>query len=165
MRRLLIIAGLLAAAAAPARAQEFCVVCTEPAATYRCQIENAGPGAAQSMQVACITEIAKQSGHAQCSVKRNVTVFECDAPVRKVSLAITGGPEVAPATKAEPLVLPRDAANEPPRTVVEAAQRANDASKKQVEAAGTKLREAGAATGDFFKRTFRCVGTLFTDCR
>lgn len=147
-------------------AQEYCVVCTEPNAMYRCQIDQAQAGAAQSMQVACITQLAQQSGHAQCSVKRNVTVFDCDAPVKVISLGAATAvppppqltaPIVAPVTPANP--------NEPPKTLVEAAQRANEASKKQWQETGTKLKEAGDATGTFFKRTLTCVGSLFTKCQ
>ena len=59
--------GALAGGAA---AQEYCVSCSEPNAVYRCVIEGARPGGAQSLQVLCVTTMAKEGGHATCAVKR-----------------------------------------------------------------------------------------------
>ena len=73
----------LAAFSGALAAQEYCVACTEPAALYRCILEDAKPGAAPSLQVACISRIAKEGGHGQCTVKRGVTVFECDGIVKQ----------------------------------------------------------------------------------
>ena len=69
---------LLAAgsAVAPAVAEEFCVVCSEPPAVYRCQPEAAGPG--PSYQLLCLQTLARDGGHASCAVRRGVAPTACD---------------------------------------------------------------------------------------
>jgi hypothetical protein len=88
--------GVVLAGVSGAHAQEYCVQCAEPAATYRCVIEDARPGVVPSLQLHCIQRMATLGGHASCSVKRGVTVFDCDAPVKRVSvtdgLAVQPGP-------------------------------------------------------------------------
>ncbi len=138
--------------------QEYCVSCAEPDATYRCAISGARPGLSQSLQVACITALAKDGQHATCTVKRGVTVFECDGPVKTIAIApdAPGVPVPPPTVVAPPIVQPADP-KEPAKTVLEAAQRAQ-------KATDAELRKAGDATAGFFKRTFTCVGSLFTKC-
>ena len=53
-----------------AEAQEYCIACTEPAAVYRCVIDGARPGGGQSLQMLCITSMAKDGNHATCGIKR-----------------------------------------------------------------------------------------------
>ena len=79
----LVSAGLLGALAASADAQEYCVACTEPGAVYRCVIDGARPGGGQSLQMLCVTSMAKEGKHATCGIKRG-TVFDCDGPVKRV---------------------------------------------------------------------------------
>jgi hypothetical protein len=87
---MLVSVGLISVAVA----QEYCVQCAEPPALYRCVIDGARPGVVPSLQLLCVQRMATQGGHASCSVKRGVTVFDCDAPVKRV--AVTDS-EVAPA--------------------------------------------------------------------
>lgn len=153
----------LAAAAAPsvAIAQEYCVACTEPSALYRCVIDDARPGVAQSLQVACISRIARDGGHGQCAVKRGVTVFECDGIVKRISLAAepvppqaaAAPPVVAPTPAPAPAAAPPPPADAPPKTVAEMAKRAKADSDRQWE-----------KTGNFFKKSLGCIASLFTKC-
>jgi hypothetical protein len=151
----------LAAGAASAAAQEYCVVCTEPAAMYRCVIENPQPGAAQSLQVLCVTSLARESGHGQCSVQRGVTVFQCDGPVKRVSAGAPATPVVTPSAPAAPAP---QTVPEAPKTVVEAAKRAQDATADSIQETNAQLRRAGEATFGFLRDTAVCIGTLFTRC-
>ena len=146
--------------AAPATAQEFCVSCVEPNATYRCVLADARPGLGQSLQVACLTALAKEGSHAQCSVKRGVTVFECDGLVKRVSI----GDQPDRSAVVPPPPPPASDPNAPPKTVLEAAQRAKDASDTQWRKAGDTMKEAGSATAGFFKRSLTCLGSLFARC-
>lgn len=150
----------LLGSATSARAQEYCVSCAEPNAVYRCVLTDARPGLGQSLQVACLTALAKDGRHTQCSVKRGVTVFECDGPVKRVSVADQPDQSAvvapSPAAASDP--------NAPPKTVLEAAQRAKQASDAQMRKAGENMKEAGDATAGFFKRTLTCIGSLFTRC-
>lgn len=145
----------LAAFSGALAAQEYCVACTEPAALYRCILEDAKPGAAPSLQVACISRIAKEGGHGQCTVKRGVTVFECDGILKRISLA-NEPPAVPPAANAAPVpaAAPQPPADDqPPKTVAEMAKRAKADSERQWE-----------KTGRFFSNSFACIASLFTKC-
>ncbi len=63
---------LICTVATGATAQEYCVTCTGPDASYRCLIGGDVPMAARASrgQFLCITEIAKAGGHASCSAAR-----------------------------------------------------------------------------------------------
>ena len=92
--------SLVTSAAGQAAAQEYCVACSEPTGLYRCVIDGAQPRGGQSLQMLCVTAMAKDGGHATCSVKRG-TVFECDGAVKRIPWAAL---EVGPQPEAaEPL--------------------------------------------------------------
>ena len=133
------------------------MTCTAPAATYRCVIADARAGAAQPLQAACLMALAKEGPHAQCEIKRGVTVFECDAPVKRVSAgdnpAVVSAP---PPAQPDP--------NAPPATVLEAMKRAQASSAKSMQAQNEKMEAAASATSTFFKKSLACVGSLFTKC-
>lgn len=174
-RQILVWAVALSAAATAAVGQEYCVACTEPSGLYRCIIEDARPGVAPSLQVVCISRIAKEGGHGQCAVKRGVTVFECDGIVKRISMAAdapAAQPPTAPATAVPNAAQPAPSsssgtaaavstppaagptpANEPPKTVAEMAKRAKADSDKSMEKAGA-----------FLKKSFSCIASLFTKC-
>jgi hypothetical protein len=140
-------------------AQEYCVACNLPNATYRCVIVDARPGAATTLQAACLGVLAKAGGHAQCSIKSGVTVFECDAPVKRVSLADTEPILLAP--PAPPLADP----TAPPKTLLEVASRAKAAADRQAEKNATDAEAALKATGHFFQKSLTCLTSLFTRCQ
>jgi len=170
-RMKLLLLPLFAALGGAAAAQEYCVVCSEPSALYRCVIDGAQPGG-QPLQMLCVTAMARAGGHGTCSVKRG-TVFDCDGPVRRVPWVASSapaatmaqpGPSVAPAnsepTKASP--------EGPPETVVEMAKRANQQTADQMKKAGENLKEGAKSMGDAMsnatKKTWDCMTSLFTRC-
>jgi hypothetical protein len=140
-------------------AQEYCVACNGPDATYRCVIVDPRPGAATTLQAACLGVMAKAGGHAQCSVKSGVTVFECDAPVKRISLADAEPVLLAP--PAPPLADP----NAPPKTLLEAAGCAKAAADRQAEKNAADASAALKATGNFFQKSLACLTSLFTKCQ
>jgi hypothetical protein len=106
---------------ANAVAQEYCVTCSGPEASYRCVIGGEVPPAvrASSGQFLCITELAKAGGHLSCSAARGQAT-PCAGETRTVmySLADPAGalapgapPPAAPATG---LSAPPPAAGLPP---------------------------------------------------
>jgi hypothetical protein len=142
-------------------AQEYCVACNGPDALYRCIIENAQPRGGQSLQMLCVTAMAKQGGHATCSVQR-ATVFECDGAVKRIPwAALDSGPqrESPSPTMAQPEVKPATPAGEPaapdapPRTMVDLAKQAN-------EKAGAQMKTLQENT----RKTWDCMLSLFTRC-
>jgi hypothetical protein len=151
-----------------AAAQEYCVRCAQPDATYRCVITDPRPLPGGSLQLACITALATEGRHASCAVQRDVTVFQCDAPVRRIVLGPAAGTDGAPPPVPQVVTALPSAAptppNEPPRTLLEAAQRAKEATDRQFGATNEKMREAGAATSEFLRKSWRCVGSLFMKC-
>lgn len=55
-----------------ARAEDYCVTCSEPTATYRCRIEGPVSGGTGSHQFSCIKDIAQRAGHAACTVSQTM---------------------------------------------------------------------------------------------
>ena len=82
--------------AASAGAQEFCVTCASPEASYRCLIGGEAPMAARSSrgQFLCITELAKAGGHASCSATRGQAT-PCPGETRTVMFTV-GDPGASP---------------------------------------------------------------------
>jgi hypothetical protein len=166
-------AVVLAALAGRAEAQEYCVSCSEPNALYRCVIEGARPGGAQSLQLLCVTSMAKDGGHAACSVKRG-TVFECDGPVKRVPWASLEAP--AQAQETDPAAAKPDASatktepdpDEPPKTVADMAKRANEQTAEQMKKAGENVKQGvkttGEAIGTATKKAWDCLFFLFKQC-
>lgn len=187
----LMIAGI--STGAPAIAAEYCVTCSGPDATYRCQIGSAGgeTRADPRSQFLCISELARLGGHQSCSVNR-VQEGDCDGPVKTVA-APGDLPEGVPVIAAPPqsAEVPKDVAEQPPaansnettlpkpdappRTVEEMAKqsakssgealgKAGEAVKDGAEAAGEGVGKAGSAVGNAAKKTWNCVTSLFSDC-
>jgi hypothetical protein len=162
---------------AQADAQEYCVACTEPSAVYRCVIEGAQPGGSQPLQMMCITAMAKQGGHATCGIKRG-TVFDCDGAVKRIPWsalnppaqpqpAAPGKQSAAPPPPA-PAADPKAGPEEPPKTMLEMAKRANEKTAEQIQKTNENMKEQAKATGDAFakatKKTWDCLSSLFTRC-
>ncbi|HKD56066.1 MAG TPA: hypothetical protein VKD45_01030 [Hyphomicrobiaceae bacterium] len=162
------LAFLLALAAGSAEGQEFCVACSDPPGIYRCVIDGAQPRGGQSLQMLCVTAMAKEGGHATCSVKRG-TVFDCDGAVKRIpwtALEPLSQPEVptsreapaAPATPAAAAAAPAaPAPDAPPQTMVDLAKQANEKTVEQMKKAGESVKQAT-------KKTWECVVSLFTRC-
>lgn len=148
----------LSALAGQAHAQEYCVACSEPNAIYRCVIEGARPGGGQSLQVLCISTLAKQGGHASCAIKRG-TVFECDGPVKRVPWSSSEGPTPPPQTQTpeKSAVKPEPDPSEPPKTLAEMTKQMNDQTAENMKKTGEAIKEST-------KKTFECVFSLFKQC-
>jgi hypothetical protein len=181
----LYVTALACLLAGPAAAQEYCVACSEPGALYRCVIEGAQPGGSQSLQMLCVTTMARQGGHATCGVKRG-TVFDCNGILKRipwVASEVPRGPgagEVLPWTSqptpaAEPAAAPTPAGpapppaappdpDQPPQTVLEMAKRANEDTARQMKKAGETFQKAGETMKEATKKTWDCLVSLFKRC-
>ncbi|KAB2914877.1 MAG: hypothetical protein F9K29_14165 [Hyphomicrobiaceae bacterium] len=157
-----------------AEAQEYCVSCSEPNALYRCIIENARPGGGQSLQMLCVTTMAKTGGHATCSVKRG-TVFECDGQIRRIPWSAVEAPpaptdqsNLPPPPPPPPAAAPKSDPQKPPQTMVDLAKQANEQTKEQLKQAGDNVKQSaksvGQALGTATKKTWDCMTSLFTRC-
>jgi hypothetical protein len=146
---------MISALAGQAHAQEYCVACTEPNAVYRCVIEGARPGGGQSLQVLCMSALAKQGGHAACAIKRG-TVFECDGPVKRVPWSSTEGP-MQPQIPEKTAEKPEPDPSEPPKTLVEMTKQMNDQTAEN-------MKKTGEAIKSSTKKTWDCVFSLFKQC-
>ena len=156
--------------AAIVNAAEYCVVCSEPPAVYRCQSEGGASSPSTSQQLVCLQTLSRDGGHASCAVRRGMSPGQCDGPVR--SVAATLGPPMPPpsAVGAASLVPNAGAvgakpdAAAPPATVAEAARLAKAKTDAQFKKTGEKLDEQAKATGTALKKTWTCLASLFTRC-
>jgi len=169
-------------------AEELCVVCTGPPATYRCDAAT-NPATGASFQLLCVKQIATRGGHDSCSVDRTRTNVPCDGVLVTLEQPADGAvlppPPAARATAlpiATPPSTPPGAApnpaqsdNAPPATMEELAKEtaeqskkdwaaANDKVQESAQAAGQSLKKAGGAVGDAVKKSWNCVVSLFSQC-
>jgi hypothetical protein len=163
---------------APAFAAEFCVSCSAPEASYRCEV--AGGGAAW---LRCITELAREGGHESCTVDRKL-VPPCPGLLRVLEAPPEGGapsdglpihaaiPE--PDHGQRPLPPPLDRPGEPlpaeggaegdappkrvPQTMKELASDTYEASKEGFKKAGDAVSESAKKAGDAVTGTARSAG-------
>jgi hypothetical protein len=176
--------GLLAL---PAMGAETCVVCSEPAATYRCAIEGADRyaqyrGSDRVIQYVCITELVKSGGHARCSVGRNAGgACVGELKVLRAGDALAAAAEAAVRDASERFDRPQTVqpssppSDQPPRTLEELARKTVEQSGGQLQSAGKtmndtaktagrQIEKAGDAVGGAVKKTWTCLASLFTDC-
>lgn len=80
---------VVASTASPLAAQEYCVSCAVPKALYRCVLENAVPTGIPLKSI-CTETLKRQGGHAKCAVRPG-TIFDCDAPIRRIDVKSASG--------------------------------------------------------------------------
>ena len=185
-------AGALFAVVIGASAQEFCVTCSGPTASYRCLIGgDSGNAAARSSrgQFLCITELAKAGGHASCSATRGQST-PCPGETRTVMFTLSD-PGAAPlATTSPPALVPVPSSTTPlapgqdlPPVAVSPPQPQPAQSPPAVETGsappaeekpnvvedlanktGKAMSDTGKAVGNAVKKSWDCVASLFGDC-
>jgi len=163
---------------ASATAQEYCVACTEPDAIYRCVIDGARPGASASLQLLCVSALAKEGSHATCAVRRGVGVIDCNGAIKRVSVPAEGGTVAAPGGQSIPAApgavnpsgqsSPPQAASQPPqddpKTVAEMLKRAKEQSDRDWQNTNEKIKSNNEKVGSFFKKSWDCMSSLFSRC-
>jgi hypothetical protein len=176
MRRQLALAILLLAAAQPATASEYCVVCYTPDARYRCMTSDGreGQGTDQRAWLQCITQLARSGSHESCSIDKASTA-PCLGVVKQIDLATIDEPrptepagpqqphpqaprQSAIPTDGEPVAQPP--ANDPPPGGEPAAANEPGIMEKSKE----NLEKAGGAIGDAAKKSWECMSSLFKKC-
>lgn len=181
--------GVLLALAGGATAQEFCVTCKGPDASYRCTIGGDPPAGARSArgQFLCITEIAKAGGHASCSATRAQDT-PCPGPTRTVMFppgeigpppTAEGGTPLAPVspaplpppappvgavTQPAPHPQPGVAYEPPPPPAAPPAEEKPNAVEDLANKTGKALNDSGKAVGNAVKKSWDCVTSLFGNC-
>lgn len=178
----------LCAIAAVASAQEFCVTCTAPDATYRCVIGGDSSAAKSSRgQLLCITELAQSGHHASCSAGRN-SAGTCPGELRTVMFPPGAEPMAPPLADTPPIPPPpaipgpyakqpvaagapdggHPPADAPPGEATPAEAPPSDAPPQTVEEglkkAGKAVTDTGNAVGNAIKKTWTCVSSFFGDC-
>ena len=139
----------------------MCVVCSEPAATYRCAVEHGEKaqqfrGGDRVLQYLCISGLAKAGHHANCRISRDAGAA-CLGDVRTVS-ASGVEPGDAAGTNANAVQGPGSGqAEAPPKTLVELARRTKDS-------VDGSAKSAGSAVGGAMKKTWGCLVSLFQEC-
>lgn len=144
----------------PAVAGSICVSCDGPTAVYSCSMapneHGSRPAASRrALQYACLEDIARQYGHASCSVKRN-DIGGCSGVVHMVSQAPAGRENDLETAAPAPQRARGDEATEP-KTVVELAKRTAHDTKRQIDKSARSVSRAA-------RSTWRCVTSLFQKC-
>lgn len=191
-RQLPAVAAVLLAVAlsASAEAQEYCVTCLGPDATYRCLIGGEASPAARSSrgQFLCITELAKAGGHASCSAARG-QAQPCPGETRTVMFSLgdpaaspleanaphpngAGAPPAVsmtpPPGELAPVALPP--ADQPPiAPPQETGTTAPEQPKPNMvedlaNKTGKAVNDTGKAVGSAVKKSWDCMTSLFGDC-
>lgn len=140
-------------------AEEFCVSCRGPAASYRCIA--AGTRQSQSLKLACITEIAQAGNHESCSIKAGGAP-DCSGPIRYVGAEEQPAVEATPEQQsAAPTAIPKEdrALSEAP-----ASKTLTGPIERAVKAAGESVANAGKAINDGSKKTWNCLTSFFKGC-
>ncbi|MGQ0672394.1 MAG: hypothetical protein ACT4N2_05875 [Hyphomicrobium sp.] len=99
--------------AGPAVAAEYCVSCSSPDVSYRCEVESIAPSDARAWLL-CVTELARQGGHDSCSVDRKVST-PCPG-VHKVLAAPPGEAPLPPVNVETAVPVPGPPPHADPRT-------------------------------------------------
>lgn len=158
---------LVVAQAVPARAQDICVICSEPSAVYRCQLDG-GAKIGPPQQLFCMQQLAQQGAHASCAVRRGVSGSACDGPMRIVTApplpAAASGEAALPRTSNTLSRPPTASTGDPPATVAEAARRAKAGTDAQFKKADEQWRASTEKTGGALKRGWDCVASFFKRC-
>lgn len=155
----------------PVWAQDVCVVCNGPDAIYRCQPDGTALRSGDArIGLLCITELARAGGHASCSVQRQHSA-SCDGPLRTVSISSTPAFGPPPEAQDTAVATPQGERGNagPPDTVAELAKRTANSSKdglqKATDAVGDAAKKTTGAVGDAAKKSWRCVTSLFQECK
>jgi hypothetical protein len=180
--------GILAVAAVgtgmmtvPALAQEYCVGCKGPKALYRCVLERSQPTDIP-LKTICTATLARQGRHASCEI-RSGTVFDCDAPIRRIDVKTAAealSKPYDPIEKTPPLAAGTDATapkpslppDQPPAPKHAAGETPPDAPKRPpalswgglTEGLTRTTRKTGEAITDGTRKTWNCVASLFKAC-
>jgi hypothetical protein len=151
-RRAPLVSGLaMALGIATAAAQEHCVRCTGPEATYRCVPDDAALPP-PSAKLLCITTLALDGGHATCAIQ-GTRAGACTGPERLVSAAA-----LAPSGNLPyPAAPSRPAPSGEPQTVEEL-------TRQMARATGEQMEKAGDAVGSAARKTWGCIASLFKSC-
>ena len=178
--RIVTIAAAMLLSPLVADAQEYCVTCKGPDASYRCVIGgDATPTARSSRgQFLCITELAKAGGHSSCSAARGQAT-PCPGQTRTVMFSL-GDPGASPLEQptttgatapgqlppvetmpAAPLAPPVPA---PVQTTAPVEEKKPTAVEDFANKTGKAVTDTGDAVGGAMKKTWDCVASLFGKC-
>lgn len=166
-----IVTAALAVLTISAQAQSICVSCDNPSATYACRLDAAfgqpeGKQLKRLVRLSCLQDIAKAFGHEVCRVRRGA-VGPCTGEPYTIKLRrpdadappspYQARPSKEPAQQRAARPAKPRRRDDPPKTVVELAEKAGKDSEKQ-------LKKAGKAVGRAVRKTWRCVTSLFGNC-
>jgi hypothetical protein len=162
------VAGLSAFAGSPASADEaaYCLTCTGPDQTYRCRVTGEGVSQNDVFKLYCIVRIARKSRHASCAA--TASSENCHGVLRTLKYR---GPSL-PAAFAENPRVKRfiSKAEQDYRSTPEVAsdlpqENARSSRRSMFQGIAHAAQNAGAAIGSFARGSYRCLRSLFRNCR
>jgi hypothetical protein len=125
-------------------AQEYCVSCVQPPATYRCVIGDARLAGGQPLQQFCVSTLTRDGGHQTCRIKPG-TVFDCDGPIKRLATAPAQNAPAAASEKASPATMDR-------------------LTKDMARSSGEQAEKTSEAVGGGARKAWGCVLSFFTSC-
>ena len=177
--RIVTIAAAMLLSPLIAEAQEYCVTCKGPDATYRCVIGGDATVAARNSrgQFLCITELAKAGGHSSCSAARGQAT-PCPGETRTVMFTL-GDPGASPLEQptttgatAPGHLAPVETMPAPlqgqapvnPQATAPVEEKKPTAVEDFANKTGKAVTDTGEAVGGAMKKTWDCVASLFGKC-
>jgi hypothetical protein len=159
--------GLVAVSSVQASAQQHCVQCFGPSATYRCIVD--GDGSAASGKLECITALAAEGRHESCGV--GIPIAQpCQGPVRRVTALSTGPLSGSQRPAAQPDPAQRSSDEEDrrspgePETVEAIARRMAPTAANPLTKVSEQIGKFGTAVGGAARKSWDCLATLFRTC-
>lgn len=174
-----------------ARAAEYCVVCAEPAATYRCVAADVTAGSRDAgARLACIQDIARRAGHQTCAIDRSpaavcagrewvlsaaavapaagagvITPASPEAPAPNVGAGPGPGGDATRASRGDVYYPARDGdAGAAGPAATSPRDNPGELSGQPQSAAGKVPGKAGSAVGNAAGKAWDCVSSLFSKC-
>ena len=161
-------------------AQEVCVECSGPGASYKCSVKDGerlgqSRNGGRALEYVCITELAKAGGHESCRASRDFAgpcigrerVLDLARPAGQSAVVVEPGAEVGEPAVAAPKPPPNTLEELARDTVAKSKEQLGEADQKMKDAAknaGVHIEKAGSAVGDVVKKSVGCLVSLFTKC-
>lgn len=163
----------------------FCVSCQSPEKNYLCTVESEAITNRTALGLHCVIQLSKSRKHQSCTISK-LEPETCDG--KKVSFVykeensdtqagnsriLPGGPQKQISEengqpqedrKKRPAKARHTERKKEPKTLVEFTDKVAKDTGKAIKDTGKALNKTGKAISNATKKTFKCIGSLFSKC-